>query len=197
MPELGKRAKTRKKPPAEPENDLQLERKRTSVALFKLAERALTVSPRDVDVYAPREFDLRVAEAMLAGAITFDAIAQVLEVDTQTVSRHLRDPLVCAWVSRVVHTHVQHRLGLVDAAMLSRAMAGDARAARLLYDRYGQMVNRSVNVNVSGRAADFAKFDDADLDALIEDANKHAGITTIARAQDPAPAGDRGEEEAP
>jgi hypothetical protein len=201
MAELGKSPKRQRRHtvPAEEQlqaPDAQLERKKISAALMQIATKALVVSPRDVDVYAPRELDLRIAEAMLAGAITYKAIGEILEESPPAIARYMRDPLVCAWISRTVHGHVQHRLGMVDAAMLNRAMAGSTSAAKLLYERYGQMVQRSVNINIGGKGVDFSKFEDADLDAFIKDANKNAGIIEIAGGEDQAPSGDRGAEEA-
>lgn len=198
MAELGKRKQKQKKPREDLNAqlpDAQLERKNISTALMSLAQRALTVTPRDIDVYVPRELDLKIAEAMLAGAITFKAIGEVLDLDPQAIGKYLRDPLVCAWISRTVHGHVHERLGMVDAAMLNAALSGKVAAAKLLYERYGEMVQRSLNVHVNGsKGLDFRKFEDADLDALIRDANKNAGIIDIERAEDPPAPSDRGEE---
>ena len=124
MPELFPKAKpTRAKKPKRPAM------KRLSPALGRIAQRSLEVDPSDVDRYAPLEIDLKIAEAMLMGEITFAGIADHLELSAGTVSHRLSDPLTCAWVSRVVHRSIQNRLGMVDAAMLNKAVNGDTRAA--------------------------------------------------------------------
>ncbi len=169
MSELGKKKKER-----------QLQKKQVSTALLRISERSLKVDPRHVDAYQPKEFDIQVAEAMLAGCITFQSIAEQLEMSSVTVGNHMKDPLRCAWISRAIHGNVQHRLGMVDAAMLNRAMAGDVRAADLLYKRYGEMINRSVNVNI-GAGMDFAQFDDKDLDAFVKDAQKNVGSGEVGK----------------
>lgn len=176
MPELGRTPKPKKNTPAE------LEKKRLSAALMKISERSLSVDPRDVDSYVPREADIQIAEAMLAGAITFSQIAERLQVTSSWVGQHMKDPLVCAWVSRTIHRNIQHRLGQVDAAMLQRAMAGDVRAADLLYKRYGQMTKRSFNVSAQ---LDLSKLPDQDLEALIQDAQK-SRVIEVPRSKDQA-----------
>jgi hypothetical protein len=183
VPELGKRRETPK----------ELEKKRLSTALMKVAERSLAVTRRDVDAYVPREVDLRIAEAMLSGHITFKAIADSMEVSSQYISQHMRDPLVCAWISSQIHQHVNHRLGLIDAAMLNRALAGDVNAAKLCYQRFGQMVNRSQHVHVTG-SMDFSKMSDDDLTALVRDAQKQKIIDVEPGTPDSDSDGDGGAE---
>ena len=143
-----------------------------SPALAKIAQRALHVDLEHLRAYQPREIDMQIAEAMLAGHCSFKAIAEATELSAATIGRTMQDPMVCAWVSRAVHNQIQHRLGLVDASMMQRACAGDVRAARLLYDRYGKMVNRSLNVNVQagGIAADIHKRSDEELIKLAKSA---------------------------
>lgn len=194
MPELTPETAARE-PPPQPEDTI--ETPRPSTALTKIAERSLAVDPREIDHFQPRELDIKIAECLLAGKLTWTQIAQELSVSNPTISSRMKDPLVCAWISRTVHRNIAHRLGMVDAAILNRAIAGNVNAAKLLYDRYGRMVQRSLNVSVSGNL-DFSKFDDADLDAFIEDAKKQKVIDVEARPseEDPVPGGAGGEEEA-
>lgn len=136
-----------------------------SPALTRVAERALSADERDIRTFAPTEMHLAIAEAMLGGAVLFDEIAKSVGVSPACISGHLRDPLVCAWISKNVHSQVRHRLGMVDAAMLRRAIGGDVRAADLLYRRYREMVSRSEHVH---RRIDFdpSQLSDADLEKI-------------------------------
>jgi DNA invertase Pin-like site-specific DNA recombinase len=159
-------------PRREPVEEAKPPKKTLSRALSQIAKRALEVDPREVDLYNPRELDVQVAEAFLAGYVTYRGIAKMLDCPECAVKRVLKDPVMCAWVSRTVHRNIQHRLGLVDAAVLQRAMCGDTRAADLLYKRYGQMANVNVNLNANVAGADLSKMGDADLLAMVNAAQK-------------------------
>lgn len=142
-----------------------------SRAVRLLAERAFYVDPAQLDRYEPLETDLRICEAMLGGAINVDAIARTAHLRADDVRERLNDALVCAWISRHVHSQIQYRLGLVDAAMLHRALGGDVKAAALLYQRYGHLAQKSMHINAN---LDLTRLDDADLNALLDNAARLA-----------------------
>lgn len=189
--------------------------RRMSPTLARFSSRALEVSPEDVQTYTPDEQDTAIAEAMLMGEVSIRAIAHYADISESVVRRILSDPLRCAWVSHTVHSQIQHRLGIVDAAMLQRAVNGDTRAADLLYRRYGQMVNRQMHLHAS---MDFSKLSDKDLDAMVKgiarddgsgdedsspegprgaDATEESGSAQVLPAPPEADGGVRGEEGAP
>lgn len=133
-----------------------------------MAQRSLDVAPDDLRAFQPCELDLEIAEAMLAGCILQQDIADHCRVHPSTVSKRLRDPVLCAWLSETVHRQIQHRLGLVDAAIFNRACGGDVRAADLLYKRFDQMTHRSVHVHLN-TSIDFdpTTLSDDELDAHL------------------------------
>ncbi|MCI0354835.1 MAG: hypothetical protein L0099_07340 [Acidobacteria bacterium] len=141
--------------------------RRLAPVLARIAERSTQADPAEVRAYQPRELDVAVAEAMLAGAITQQELAAMVGCSPATVSHALRDPVVCGWVSMQVHKAIGMRLGLVDAAMLRRALGGDTRAADILYKRYGQMVERSLHAHVTV-PYDLTKMNDAELETLAK-----------------------------
>jgi hypothetical protein len=132
----------------------------------------LEVDPREVDRFVPRELEVQIAEAFLAGYVTYRGIAKMLDCSESHVKSVLKNPTMCAWISQTVHRNIQHRLGLVDAAMLQRAMCGDVRAADLLYKRYGKMANVNLNLNANVSGTDFSKMNDEDLAAMVKAAQK-------------------------
>lgn len=140
---------------------------RVSASLKRVAERALYATEFEITSYMPRDSDICIAEAMLAGACTQKEIAESSGIEEHLVGDILKDPVVCAWISRRVHENIAHRLGLIDAAMMRRALAGDVAAARLLLDRYGHLTSKSMHLNISA-SADLEKMTDADLDAMLK-----------------------------
>lgn len=139
--------------------------RRISPALSRLAQRGLAVQEEEIRTYAPSELDLLITESMLAGCLTFQEIADDLKIAPQTVSGRLKDPVTCAFISRRVHQLISFRLGLIDAAMMRRALAGDVRAAEVMYKRYGKDVKYNVNLNLGGQQLDHLS--DKALDALL------------------------------
>jgi len=133
--------------------------RRVSSALSRIATRALEASPDDIRTYAPTELDLRIAEAMLGGAMLMKDIAEEIGVGPATVSKTLKNPTAAAWISNQVHKMISTRLGHVDAAMMSRALSGNVQAAKLLYERFGEIVHRSQHNVVHTQA----EFNPADL----------------------------------
>lgn len=146
-------------------------KRKISAALTKVADRTLSVDPRDIEAYVPTELDVRIAEAMLAGNITFKDIAEQVQVAAPTISKRMKDPLICAWVSRQVQRNIAHRLGMIDTAMFNRAVGGDVRAADLLYKRFDQVTKRSLHLHVRA-GMDFEKLSDDDLEALVKSTQK-------------------------
>ena len=165
-------------------------KRRLTPIISRIAERGLAVSEDQIRAYAPSELEVRIAEAMLAGAATFKEIADDCKSHEATVSARMRDSVACAWVARHIHQQISHRLGLIDAAMMRRALAGDTRAAELLYKRYGKDVHYNVNLNVGAPSDVLAVMSDKALDALL---GKYRGtITEVPNAKalpPPEPAG--------
>lgn len=141
-------------------------RRKMSTTLTKLAQRALDVDDDEIRAYGPTEMDLQMAEAMLSGCITFTQIAEQMGVDPSTVSRAMRNPVRCGWLSAQLQRIVSKRIGLVDAALMARALSGDVRAIKLFYERHGELIHRS-HVTTSRLDFDPAQLSDADLDIII------------------------------
>jgi hypothetical protein len=135
------------------------------------------VDPGELRSYRPAELDVYIAEAMLTGATSFKEIAANISeacgetVGAQVVSKRLRDPLPCAWACQQVHRSIGHRLGMIDAAMVRRAMGGDVRAADLIYKRYGKMANVNINISAQGPGIDYEQLSDEQLERIA----KHKG----------------------
>lgn len=161
-----------KLPTNEPVKEKKPKRQQLSRALAQIAKRGLEVDPREVERYVPRELDIQIAEAFLAGYVTYRGISQMVGCSEGHVKTVLKSPVMCAWISQTVHRNIQHRLGLVDAAMLQRAMCGDVRAADMLYKRYGKMANVNLNLNATVGVSDFSKMTDDDLNAMVDAAKK-------------------------
>ena len=156
----------------EPVPEKKQKKQQLSRALAQIAKRALEVDPSEVDRFMPRELDVQIAESFLAGYVTYTGIAKMVGCPDSSVRTALKNPITCAWISRTVHRNISHRLGLVDAAMLQRAMCGDVRAADLLYKRYGQIANLNLTLHSRMGNTDFSKMTDEDLDAIVLAARK-------------------------
>lgn len=115
---------------------------RRSPTLTKLAQRSLVADPQEVQVYQPREVDLLIAEAMLAGNVFQGDIAKHVGRSENVVREVLKDPTVCAWISQQIHRSIAMRLGTVDSAMFNSAISGNVQAAKLVYERFGEIVKR-------------------------------------------------------
>lgn len=134
-------------------------------SLKKMYERALTCTDEEVYRYQPTELVVKICEAYLQGHISHKEIAEFVKVAPATISDALREPVVSAWVAKSMNSIVRQRLGLIDAAMLSRALSGDVSAAKLLYERHGKIVKRSMHVSVDG--TDYSQFTTEDLQKII------------------------------
>jgi hypothetical protein len=155
-------------PPTDPAKKHKPKRGKTvSPALSKIAERALTATPEQIRAYIPTEMTMQIAEAMLGGEITYGDIARSVGVCSDTIGKAMKDPVACAWISEKVHQAISTRLGLIDAALMNRAVAGDVRAAELIFKRYDKLVSRSMNLNLSG-AVNFDKMSDDDLARILD-----------------------------
>jgi hypothetical protein len=135
-------------------------------ALARIAARALDVEEDEIRAYCPTELDLQIAESMVGGVVTYAEIASNVGCDPSHVSRVLQNPVRCGWLSQQLHRIVHKRIGLVDNALLLRALNGDVRAIKLYYERFGEITHRSVVL--TGRL-DFNPRDlsQEDLDAII------------------------------
>ena len=157
----------RKRPDAKKTPKIPAKRKGT---LTKIATRALSATPEQIRMYIPQELDYSIAESMLAGAHTFQTIADAIPgTPIKRVSDAMRDSVRCAWISHAVHQMALQRVGMIDAAMMSRAVAGDVKAANLMYKRLDMMTTKSATIHVHGHVNDFQpdKLSDADLDRVI------------------------------
>lgn len=118
--------------------------KAVPVGMRKMFERALTAPEAEIEAYQPTPRALDICEAYLQGCRTHAEIAEHLEIDRKTVSDTMRCPVTCAWVAKNLHAAVQQRLGLIDAALFSTAVAGSVPAAKLCFERYGQLEKKAV-----------------------------------------------------
>lgn len=166
-------APKRKKKPGRPKVKAK---PKLSRALAKMAARSLDVDKDDIRSYLPTELDLQMAEAMIAGKSNFTEIAKHIGTDASIVSRAMKDPTRCAWLSDQLHRIVGKRMGLVDAALMLRALSGDVRAIKLYYERFDGIVHRShvVHTNID---FDPSQLTDADLDTVLR--NEAAGSDII------------------
>lgn len=140
--------------------------RRVSALLRRIEERRLRVGEEELRAYRPTERVVEIAEAMVGGALQGQEIAKVLDVHPSQVSRALADPVAAAWISKTLQELVSQRIGQVDAAMFTRAVAGDTRAAKLFFDRYAPMVQKHQHVIAHGEI-DFSQLSDEDLDAMV------------------------------
>lgn len=137
-----------------------------SPALTRIGQRALVCSPEDIRAYAPTPLDLKIAESMLGGCLLFKDIGEAIGINPDTVGRALKNPVRCGWISQAVHGMIRHRLGMVDAALMQRALSGDVRAIELAYKRFDQLTKRSAHLNIN---LDFdpSKLPEEELDLII------------------------------
>jgi hypothetical protein len=122
------------------------QRNRMSPLMVQAWRDALSVTPQAVASYKPVPLDMQIAEALLAGMSSPQDLATFAGVPRTAVTDLLRDSLAMAWISKQVHAHMEHRLGLVDAALFNLAVAGNLTAIRTVYDRLGKLQHiREVN----------------------------------------------------
>jgi len=159
---------------------------RMKPALARMAERALVADEDEIRSYNPAEIDLQIAESLMSGVVTFKDIAANIGCDAAHVSRAMKDPVRCGWICEQLHRVVHRRIGLVDNALLLRALSGDVRAMDLYYKRFGEMKQR--NVHIHGHIGlDPSKLTDADLDAVIASEQSRTLEADYTVKEDPCP----------
>ncbi len=160
--------------------------RKLSSALNRIQQRSLEVTADDLHLYEPRDIDCEMVQAMLGGAINFKEIAEIINRAETTVSNALRDAVACAWIAKKVNALVHTRIGLVDAAILRKALSGDVRAAECIYKRFGAMVNKSIVL--TGDLGDLSRFTDADLEAITaSELKRHPDLTGALSPSDRSP----------
>ncbi|MEE8386740.1 MAG: phBC6A51 family helix-turn-helix protein [Dehalococcoidia bacterium] len=169
-------------------------KRKMSSALTKLAQRSLDVDDDEIRTYEPTEMDLQMAEAMIGGCRTFTEIAEQIGMDPSGVSRAMKDPVRCGWLSSQLQRIVAKRIGLVDSALMGKALSGDVRAIKLYYERFGELVHRS-HITTSRLDFDVTKLSDGDLDTII--AGEAAKVATDADFEVKPPDVPEGPSEAP
>jgi hypothetical protein len=117
---------------------------------------------------------MQVTEGLLAGMSTPQDLATFAGVSKTAITDLLRDSVAMAWVSKQVYGLMEHRLGLVDAALFNLAVAGNLTAIRTVYDRLGKLQHtQEVNHhhNYSG-GIDLTALTLEDLRKLVTDKNR-------------------------
>lgn len=156
----------------------------------KAWERALEVSDIDVAKFIPSKAVIDVGEALLAGQLSVEMIAN-FSGHTPLVVRHVMvNPVAMAWISRQIHQLFRHRAGIVDAALYQRAVAGDVNAIKLFYFRMGQLADEKTVHHTYSGGVRLDTLNDEDLRKLIKDKNATlpAEFTVISEAVgDPIP----------
>lgn len=136
----------------------------------RLASAALKVTPEDVRSYAPDALDIAVAQALLEGAVSVPEISETSNRASDTIRKRLKDPVAFAWIAGEVSRVIYTRVGLVDAALLRKAVSGDTRAMDLFYRRFGKLVD--LQIVAHGKLGDLSTYSDADLNNLVAAAMK-------------------------
>lgn len=146
-----------------------------SPTLARLARRGLLATEDEIRSFLPAELHVAIAEAMLSGALTYKAIASTLEVSTSAVSSALRNPVAAAWIFRHLQQVIPQRLGAVDTAIFNKAVGGDVAAAKLIYSKLGEIIQRvqSVSAHIG---FDPEKLTDEQLDLLIRSRSSGSGV---------------------
>jgi hypothetical protein len=160
-------------------------RTRVAPAITRIAQRAFLVTDDDVRTYAPSELDLEIAGTLLSGTVAFKDIAEALGRSPAAISARLKNNVCCAWLSKHVGEQIQHRLGLIDSAMMMRALGGDVRAAEVMYRRLGQDKRYNVNVNVG--TMNYEDMSDDALNALMKTVLQRTATDVQAEVIDPVP----------
>jgi hypothetical protein len=147
-------------------------------SLTRMVTNALVVDPAEVERHIPTECEVAIAKAYLSGKTRLADIAKTSKVPIEHVREVLGDPVTCAWICGIVHRNVQHRLGMIDASMLNRAINGDCRAAELLYKRYNQLKSIHVHGHIVA-GVDYGKLTDEDLESLVTAAKKREIVIDV------------------
>lgn len=152
----------------------------TTVALTRIAHRALQVSDDDIRLYAPREIDLRIAECLVTAPVrlstfSFKTIGEDIGVSGQTISNALKDPVACAYIFRLVEGALRNAIGAVGVTLAMRAMTGDTRAADTFLRHFKTpQAQRHLSINAT-LPFDVTTLTDQDLDALLRNAQNSGG----------------------
>lgn len=172
-----------------------------SQSLVKAWRDALAVTPQDVAAFIPTERELTVAESLLDGQLNMTAIVAASDLTEAQVREVFRNPVAMAWISRQIDQLCQHRLGLVDASMFTRAINGDVTAAKLVYERAGKLQKAGqVNVIAHGNTQiNLGGLSNDELKRLIDEEERALALKTDAApgagATVPRPEGAVGEAE--
>jgi len=159
----------------------------------------LSVDPDELSSYQPTKLDVAIAGRMLEGSTSMCRLAEDLGVHINKLRRYLLDPVRVAWINAKLGAFVSNRLSVVSAAMYNQAVNGNVQAARLLFEKYGQMINRTEVVH--HRGMDLSKLSNDELDLMLKDkmrATEVIDVTPGQRAEDrdAAPVGGEGTSEA-
>lgn len=152
----------------------------------------LSVDPDELSHYQPTKLDVAITARMLEGLTSMHALSEELGIHVNKLRRYLLDPVRAAWISQKLGAFVANRLSVVSAAMYNQAVNGNVQAARLLFEKYGQMINRTEVVH--HRGMDLSKLSNDELDLMLKDkmrATEVIDVTPGQRAEDrdAAPAG--------
>jgi hypothetical protein len=149
-------------------------------AMQKVQLRGLSVTEREVQEFPFDHCDVLLAEALMAGCSTAADISRETEVQQSLVRERLTDPVRCAWLSRELAKAVEHRLGNVLAAVYARCMRnGDPNAAKLLLNRFGQLMERK-QVQHQHLHLDYTALSNEELEKVIADNERRLGRSTDA-----------------
>lgn len=140
--------------------------------------RGLQVTAEEAELFPFDYRDLRLAEAMLNGARSSQALAEEAGMTRNAVQQRLLDPVRCAFISRQISRAIESRLGNVLGAVYTRVMRnGDPQAAKLLLAQFGKLlgpVDRSVHEHRHVHM-DFKQFSDAQLRAYVTEKQRELG----------------------
>lgn len=126
--------------------------------------RAAEVTEQEIASHVPSGIELQIAEALLSGAVSFGEIATHTGHHPGTISATLSDPVTAAWISHHISRHIQHRLGLIDAALYRAAVSGCVAAIRVFYERFDNLAPARTDHR---HTYDFTKLSSDDLSRLL------------------------------
>lgn len=130
---------------------------------------AAHVTPLDVAQYLPSGIEAEIGEGLLAGQCSIESLVTWTGQPREVIKAILANPVACAWISKAIYAHFQHRACMVDAALYRRAIAGDVQAIKLFYDRM-KLAGAVTNIKHT-HSIDLTALSDDDLKRLIKDGN--------------------------
>jgi hypothetical protein len=145
----------------------------TARVLRTTLERACVATTEEVDDFAWDSYDLELTEAFATwgGMATNQQLAEHTGLSPDAVQTRLRVPVRCAWIAQQLYRVIPQRLGLIWGVMYGRAMAGDIKAAKLVFERFEPLFApqdkkpiTATQINVSGDL-NLSKLTDEDLAA--------------------------------